>query len=183
MKTTVVLLADGFEETEALVPTDYLRRAGIRVVLAGIGGTEIRGSHGIRVLADAKIGDLGADIDCVLVPGGMPGAKNIAESPEAISLIRDVFAKGNLVAAICAAPVVVLANAAGILKEKKFTCFPGMENEADCGNFLEERVISDGNLITSRAAGTAGEFAMAIIARLAGADKAKEVADKVLLKP
>jgi protein deglycase len=180
MKKAIVLLAEGFEEIEALTPVDYLRRAGIEVTVAGIGGREIRGAHGIRVEADSRVEDAGSGYDCVIVPGGMPGSKNIAASMPSILLIREAFAEGRLVAAICAAPVVVLANSAGVLKERKYTCYPGMEKESSSGTFIEgKEVVVDGNLITSRAAGTADQFSAAIIQSLMGREFAKGVAEKV----
>jgi protein deglycase len=181
MKTAVIILAEGFEEVEALTPADYLRRAGISVTLAGVGGKEISGSHGIRVIADNRIEALGADFDCVVVPGGMPGSKNIAGSAAAVALIRGALAGGKIVAAICAAPAVVLGNAAGVLEGRRYTCFPGMERECAAGEFRPERVVVDGNLITSRAAGTAGEFSIAIVEAMVGTKEARELAERVLL--
>jgi 4-methyl-5(b-hydroxyethyl)-thiazole monophosphate biosynthesis len=108
MKKACVLLAEGFEEVEALTPVDFFRRAGIEVITAGIGGAEIKGSHGIEVRADVQLSASLKGFDCVVVPGGMPGSKNIAASDLACKLIVRSFESGALVAAICAAPVVVL---------------------------------------------------------------------------
>jgi protein deglycase len=181
MKTAVVFLAEGFEEVEALTPVDYLRRAGIEVKVAGIGSRDVVGSHGIGVLADTTVDELSGPFDCVIVPGGMPGAKNIAADEAAVAIIKDAFEGGRLVAAICAAPAVVLANAARILEGRMYTCYPGMERESSCGIFRSDRVVIDGNLVTARAAGVAGEFAAAIVEVLAGAKAARELEGKVLL--
>jgi 4-methyl-5(b-hydroxyethyl)-thiazole monophosphate biosynthesis len=182
MKTACVLLADGFEEVEAITPIDYLRRAGIEVQVLGLTGKLISGSHGIKVEANIGSEGLNGDYDCIVVPGGGRGADNIAASPAAVYLIKRHFGAGKLVAAICAAPAVVLHSACDILKGRRFTGFPGTETRVQGATFSEERVVVDGNLITSRAAGSAGEFAYAIVSALCGASEASSLASKVLLQ-
>lgn len=183
MKKVCVILADGFEEVEAITPADYLRRAGIEVVVAGIGGREIVGGHGMEFTADAALDDIDdEDFDCVVVPGGGGGSKAIAADQTAVKLIQRLAGKGRLVAAICAAPALVLGEACGMLGGRRFTCYPGMEKHVKGGLFEPSRVVVDGNIITARAAGCAGEFSIAIIHALAGAAKADEVADSVLLR-
>lgn len=182
MKKTCVILADGFEEVEAVTPIDYLRRAGIKVVVAGLGGREIVGGHGMEFTADAVLDDIDSeDFDCVLVPGGGGGSKAIAADQTAVKFIKRQAGKGRLVAAICAAPALVLGQACGMLGGRRFTCYPGMENLVPGGRFEASRVVDDGNIITARAAGCAGEFAVAIIRALAGGTKADEVSASVLL--
>jgi 4-methyl-5(b-hydroxyethyl)-thiazole monophosphate biosynthesis len=181
MKTACVLLADGFEEVEALTPIDYLRRAGIEVRVVGVTGREVAGSHDIRVTAEVRLSDITGDFDAVVVPGGARGAANLAASAGAVALIKRQFAAGRLVAAICAAPAVVLHGACGILGGRRFTGYPGTEADVTGAVFVAERVVQDGNLITSRAAGCAGEFSRAIVARLVGEEKAAELVEKVLL--
>lgn len=182
MKKTCVILADGFEEVEAVTPIDYLRRAGIKVVVAGLGGREIVGGHGMEFTADAVLDDIDSeDFDCVLVPGGGGGSKAIAADQTAVKFIKRQAGKGRLVAAICAAPALVLGQACGMLGGRRFTCYPGMENLVPGGRFEASRVVDDGNIITARAAGCAGEFAVAIIRALAGGAKADEVSASVLL--
>ncbi len=182
MKKACVLLAEGFEEVEALTPVDFFRRAGIEVITAGIGGAEIKGSHGIEVRADVVLSASLKDFDCVVVPGGMPGSKNIAASDLACKLIVRSFESGALVAAICAAPVVVLGPA-GLLKGRRFTCYPGMEKDAAGGLFSGERVVIDGNLITGRAAGCAGEFSLSVIRSLLGKGTGDKVREATLSRP
>ncbi|HWR12921.1 MAG TPA: DJ-1 family glyoxalase III [Rectinemataceae bacterium] len=184
MKKACVLIAEGFEEVEALTPVDYLRRAGVEVTLFGLGGRSVRGARGITVVADAVLEDASVDVgfDAVVVPGGMPGAKNLAESRAAREFIVRHFEGGKLVAAICAAPAVVLHEGCGILKGRRFTGYPGTERQVTGAVFTSGRVVVDGNLITSRGAGTAGEFAIAIIEALMGENAARTVADCVLLK-
>jgi protein deglycase len=181
MKRACVLLAEGFEEVEALTPVDYLRRAGVEVRTVGPGGREVRGAHGIVVRADAGPEGLAEVYDCVVVPGGSPGAANLAARAEVAALVKRHFAEGKLVAAICAAPALVLHGACGILAGKRFTGYPGTEASVSGASFSEDRVVMDGNLITSRAAGSAGEFSYAVVKALVGEDAADELASKVLL--
>jgi 4-methyl-5(b-hydroxyethyl)-thiazole monophosphate biosynthesis len=182
MKNACVLLADGFEEVEAITPIDYLRRAKIDVKIIGVTGKIVSGSHGIKVEADAGPEALGKDYDCIVVPGGGRGADNLAASPATTFLIQRHFGTGKLIAAICAAPAVVLHLSCGILTGKKFTCYPGLEAKVSGAQFSEERVVVDGNLITSRGAGTAGEFSAAIVAHLVGQSEADTLAQQVLLR-
>ena len=185
-KNAIVLLAEGFEEVEAVTPIDYLRRAGITVTIAAVGGNlSVKGARGITVNADALLRDIikqggTAAFDVVVIPGGMPGATNIAASKEAGALITEMASAGKLVCAICAAPAVVLAPL-GLLSGKKFTCYPGMEEKVQGGKWTDERVAIDGSIITSRGAGTAGEFAIAIIARLLSQVEGDKIAQAVLL--
>jgi len=182
MKTACVILADGCEEVEAITPIDYLRRAGVKVVVAGLGSREIIGGHGIAIAADVVLDDVDDDsYDCVVVPGGGGGAKAIAGDATAVALIKKQAGKGKLIAAICAAPAVVLGQACGILSGRRFTCYPGMESLVAGGRFEDERVVDDGDIITARAAGCAGEFAVAVARALVGGAKADELAASVLL--
>ncbi|MEI6386524.1 MAG: DJ-1 family glyoxalase III [Spirochaetota bacterium] len=186
MKQACVFLAEGFEEVEALTPVDYLRRAGVEVTTLAIGSLRVTGSHGIEVAADLSVADAagpaaGRDWDAVVVPGGQPGSSNIAASKEAIAIIMRQSARGGLVAAICAAPAVVLHGACGLLAGRRFTGYPGTEASVTGATFVPDRVVVDGNLITARAAGCAGEFSVAIVESLLGRDAAGELAGKVLL--
>jgi len=185
-KNAIVLLAEGFEEVEAVTPIDYLRRAGITVTIAAVSGNlSVKGARGITVNADALLRDIikrggTAAFDVLVIPGGMPGATNIAASKEAGALITEMASAGKLVCAICAAPAVVLAPL-GLLSGKKFTCYPGMEEKVQGGKWTDERVAIDGSIITSRGAGTAGEFAIAIIERLLSQAEGEKIARAVLL--
>jgi 4-methyl-5(b-hydroxyethyl)-thiazole monophosphate biosynthesis len=188
-KKIIVVLAEGFEEVEAVTPIDYLRRAGIEVTVAAL-GTErtVTGSRGITLCADTTLAEIlkakgGEPWDGIVLPGGLPGSDNLAASKELEALTKDMAAAGKLISAICAAPARVLARW-GLLAGKKWTCYPGQEVNArqfDAGDWKEDRVVVDGNLITSRAAGTAGEFACAIIEKLKGQAEAENLAEKVLI--
>ncbi|MDR1240175.1 MAG: DJ-1/PfpI family protein [Treponema sp.] len=187
-KKVLVLLADGFEEVEAVTPIDYLRRAGLDVTSAAIGKDRlVAGSRGISVTADttlaelAKTGRAGASAwDAVLLPGGGRGAANLAASPETGALLKDMAVAGKWIAAICASPAVVLAPL-GLLAGRRFTCFPGMEANVSGAKWTEDPVAADGNIITSRGAGTAGRWAVEIIGRLLGPAEGEKVARSVLL--
>ena len=189
-KKVLLLLADGFEEVEALTPAHYLRRAGIEVTLVSPGpNPAVKGAHGIQVMSDATITELAGlgqgsarSWDGILLPGGMPGAANIAASVPACTLIQEIAAAGKVVAAICASPAVVLAPL-GLLEGRRFTCFPGMEDKVRGGRWSKDRVVTDGSFITSRAAGTAGEWAAAIVAKFLNEGEAKKLAQQVLLFP
>ncbi|HQB07509.1 MAG TPA: DJ-1/PfpI family protein [Rectinema sp.] len=182
MKTACILLAEGFEEVEAITPADYLRRAGIDVTIAGITGKRVRGCHGIIIETDSGQEALDKDYDAILIPGGMPGARNLAENALVRGLIIRHYKKGKIIAAICASPALVLHAACNLLEGKKFTGYPGTEDQIKGGHFFPERVVVDGNIITSQGPGTAGEFAISIISLLEGPQKANEVAQHTLLK-
>ena len=186
-RSAIVLLAEGFEEVEAVTPIDYLRRAGIEVTVASVGGNLlVKGARGIVLDADFTLYDMvnqqgSAAYDAIIIPGGMPGAANIAASPEARTLITEMAAAGKRICAICASPAVVLSPL-GILAGKKFTCYPDMEGKVQGGHWSDQRVVIDGNIITSRAAGTAGEFSIAIISQLLGETEGNRLAQAVLLQ-
>jgi 4-methyl-5(b-hydroxyethyl)-thiazole monophosphate biosynthesis len=181
-KKALVLLAEGFEEVETVTPITYLRRAEIEVTVAAIGeNLTVKGARRIQMNADTTLEKAAnAGWDAVIIPGGLNGANNLAACGKTGTLLKEMAAAGKLVCAICASPAVVLAPL-GLLAGKKFTCYPGMEEKVKDGEWSENRVVVDGNIITSRAAGTTGEFAIAIIARLLGEDTAKKIADTVLL--
>ena len=184
----IVLLAEGFEEVEAVTPADYLRRAGFTVTIAAIGSSlAVKGARGITVHADITLQELiqqgkasAAEWDALIIPGGMPGAANIGASKDAEALITGMAAAGKYVCAICAAPAVVLAPL-GILKGKKFTCYPGMEGKVQGSIWSDDSVVIDKNIITSRAAGTAGAFAVAIIGQILGETERDRISQTVLL--
>lgn len=180
-KKAVLFLAEGFEEIEAVTPIDVLRRVGVAVTVAGVGGALRRGAKGLAVQADVAVADLAGEFDLMILPGGMPGAKNLAESPEVRALAQTMLAAGKLVAAICAAPALTLA-AWGFLNGRRATCYPGMESLFPAGvTFSPERVVCDGNIITSRGPGTALEFSLHLAALLAGdAAAAKTTGDMLV---
>ncbi|KNZ40161.1 DJ-1 family glyoxalase III [Acetobacterium bakii] len=178
----IVFLADGFEEVEALTVVDYLRRVKpITVDMIAIGdGLMVTGSHHITVKADRHIDDL-AKLDAyeaVIIPGGMPGAANLRDDPRVIKIIREMNDAGQLVAAICAGPIVL--EKAAIVAGKKMTSFPSFEKEFPHSSYQAEAVVRDGNIITSRGPGTAVDFALEIVTVLVGEEEAETLRKNIL---
>ena len=157
-----VFLAEGFEECEALVPIDILRRADIKVKTVGIGNKTITGSHNITVLCDLSEDDAVFDnLSGIILPGGMPGTLNLEKS-DTVQKFIDYAAENRLViAAICAAPSIL--GHKGILKGKKATCFTGFEKDLTGAIVSQEPVACDGNLITAYGAGAAFDFGFALL--------------------
>ncbi len=181
-KKAVVVLANGFEEIEALTVVDVLRRAGVEVVVAGVGGMNITAAHGVVCVADTQLEKLTGEFDCVVYPGGMPGSKNLGESAAAKELAEKMLAAGKLVAAICAAPVFTL-GAWGMLHNRTVTCFQGMETMfPPTVVFSPGRLVKDGNIVTSRAPGTTMEFALFLAGELAGAGVSAQLAKDMMVK-
>ena len=180
-KKAIVILAEGFEEIEAVTCIDILRRAGIDLTVAGLNSDEVRGSRGLVVKPDQNLDQAPGGFDACVLPGGMPGASNLAASKEVISMIKTMAGQGKLVAAICASPAVVL-TAAGLLENRSATCYPGMEDSFGPKTaYKKESVVIDGNIITSRGPATAMEFGLTIAERLAGKETAAKVRKAILI--
>lgn len=185
MKKAYVFFADGFEETEAVFPADIMRRAGITVELVSCGETKtVKGAHGISLVCDVTLAEASkaALPDAVVLPGGMPGAVNLAESDGVRSLVLAMNKAGKIVSAICASPAVAF-SAFGLLKGRNYTCYPGMEKEIApelAGNWKADRVVVDGNMVTSRGPGTAGEFGFALVEQLLGDGASKQLRQGML---
>lgn len=179
-----VLLAEGFEELEALTPVDLIRRAGIEVrtvAIGGVGDNKVKGAHGIEVMADIKDTELcDRRPSAVILPGGMPGTTNLGLSDTVAITLDNALSCGSLVCAICAAPSVL--GRAGYLVGKRATCFPGFEKYLEGAVISDERVVRDGNIITAKGAGCATEFALAIIEALTDAETADKVARDAFIK-
>lgn len=175
-KRVLCLLIDGFEEIETVTPVDLLRRAGVEVVIASLQDKTATGRGGIRLEADVVLADVDASsFDLLFIPGG-PGVGGLRSDGRAALLARDFADAGKPVAAICAAPLVLMD--AGLLKGKRFTAYHSVRGEL--GGGLDDRVVVDGDLITSRGAGTALDFALAIIVRLCGQAAADQVAEEIM---
>lgn len=170
-----LFLAEGFEEVEAIATLDVLRRAGVEVKTVGVTGPVVTGSHGVPVTADLAPEDaiMGQDLDGVILPGGMPGTKNLEASDLVKDFLRYCRERGLLMAAICAAPSVL--GHLGYLNGKKATCFPGFETELQGAVFTGDSVTEDGNVITGNGAGAAHLFGEAIAARYVGREAAHNV--------
>ena len=180
-KIALIILAEGFEEVEAIAVVDLLRRTGTRVIMAGLAALKVPSSRKITVEADVLLKDFTEMPDALILPGGIPGATNLAKSAEVATLVKKMNAAGKLIAAICAAPAAVLAPL-GILDGKKATCYPGCESDFSKKTIhSKDPVVVDGNIITSQGPGTALEFALAIAARLVGQEMAETIREKMLI--
>jgi 4-methyl-5(b-hydroxyethyl)-thiazole monophosphate biosynthesis len=175
----LVAMADGFEEIEALATVDILRRAGCEVVMAGVDAVNVTGSNGIRVACDCLIADAGTDFQAMVLPGGSKGSRNLAASWAVTEKMLMIASTGSVIAAICAAPAVVLWPA-GVLEGRQAVCYPGMEQQCPGFTFGTQRVCTDGNIITARAAGCTVEFALAIVEALVGTNERDRIARSIL---
>ncbi len=173
MATVLTVLAAGFEEIEAVSPIDLLRRSGVEVTVASLGpDLEVVGRSGIRLRADVSLAEvIHQTFDCLLLPGG-PGVKHLRADPRIVPLVQRHAADGSWVAAICAAPTVLLD--AGLLAGRRFTAHPSVASELPAA-LSAERVVQDGRIITSRGAGTAVDFGLAVVEALQGKARAEEV--------
>ncbi|MBQ7474667.1 MAG: DJ-1/PfpI family protein [Clostridia bacterium] len=178
-----VLLADGFEEVEAICPIDVLRRGGIGVRTVGVTGREVRGSHGLILRADLSADEAVAAArreppEMLVLPGGMPGTRNLDAWAGTDEMIAAVEAGGGFLAAICAAPSVL--GKRGKLAGRRACCYPGFEDMLKGAEVSNDPVTRDGKIVTSRGAGCAMKFALALLAALKGEAAAEETAKAVI---
>jgi len=179
-KRALIVLAEGFEEIEAIIPIDVLRRASVDVTTSCLGVKSVTGAHGIEIWADTALEDYEYLPDVVIFPGGIPGAENLARSAEVKKMIKRVSSEKRLIAAICAAPALVLAPT-GILNGREATCYPGLEKDFPPeAVYVKKNVVQDGNIITSRGPGTAFLFALKIAENLVGKTKTDMIAEQML---
>ena len=190
MKTAAVFFADGFEDIEALSPVDYMRRAGIEVITVGVKGMPfndtmiVTSSHKVPMIMDMSLqtfmSEYGDNLpDCIVCPGGGVGAINLSENPQLLDYIEKCNKAGKLVTAICASPAVVFGKT-DVLQGKKWTCYPGMENEAKAeyaGGYSNQVFITDENIVTSRGPGASEQFAMELVRILAGQETYQKIHD------
>lgn len=170
-----LFLANGFEEIEALATVDFLRRCSIEVTTAGVGTLDVKGAHGIVVLADTidSMVKLDDDLQAIVLPGGMPGTVNEEKSEYVQAAIDFCAENGRKIAAICAAPSIL--GHKGLLDGKKATCYPGYENQLGNAVHVDLPAVADGRFITGKGAGCTIEFAYEIAVSLGFEDKAREV--------
>ncbi len=183
MKKVLVPLAPGFEEIETVTVVDILRRAGARVTIAGTEEGPIEGSRGIRLIPDERMEQVDSkEFDLIVLPGGQPGTQNLNDNPRVQTLLKEMNEQKKQIGAICAAPLVL--QTAGLLKDKTATSHPSIQKELD-GNgirYSEDRVVVDGNLITSRGPGTAMEFALKLVELLFDRERLETVNNGVLAR-
>jgi 4-methyl-5(b-hydroxyethyl)-thiazole monophosphate biosynthesis len=183
MKKVYVFLADGFEDVEALIPVDVLRRGGVDVTTVSISDFPlVTSAHGVNIEADIMFeqGDF-SDADLIFLPGGMPGASNLFAHKGVCKVVVDQFAAGKKVAAICAAPGVVLGQL-GILEGKKATCYPGFEQMLDGATYTADLVTVDGNVTTAEGPAAAFPFAYELLAQLVDKKTSDQIAEGMRFK-
>ena len=173
----MVVLANGFEEIEAIASIDILRRAEVDVEIVGLTSKTVKGKNNVKIIADKKLGEI-KNFDKyqgIILPGGFPGYKHLLKSRKLIEIVRRFFVQGKLIAAICAAPLVL--KKAGILEDVKVTAYPTLEKEFK--NYVPSKVLRDRNVITARGPGAAIDFGLEIVRMVKGEKVAKEVRDKL----
>lgn len=175
-----ILLAEGFEEVEALTPVDLLRRAGIETKLVGVTRETVCGARGISVVTDLGMDEIDlSSADMLVLPGGMPGTTNLYADNRVTDAVRTMADADKYIAAICAAPSIILGGM-GLLEGRKATCYPGMEDGMKGAEAVKTTCVTDGKFITSCGVGGALDFACALITALAGREKADEIASSVV---
>lgn len=176
-----ILLADGFEEIEALTPLDVLRRAGLDVKTVATAGKIAVGSHGIPVVCDMTADEVEPSaVTAVIFPGGMPGALNLDAAPISDKIISAVLKNGGILAAICAAPLVL--GRRGLLRGKRATCYPGFESELDGAVCTGACTEVDGKIVTARGMGAALEFSLRLTEAIKGRAEAIKISESVCEK-
>lgn len=187
MPRALVFLAPGFEEMEAVITIDVLRRAEIEVVTAALGDvTTVTGSHDIPIEADTTLGELSSEteiFDAVILPGGMPGSVNLRDDARVSAWVLKTSENDGIVAAICAAPLAL--GHFGVLSGKAFTSHPSVREKLldTGGTYRDERVVTDGGVVTSRSPGTAFEFALTLVEILVDAESARTLSQSMLVQP
>jgi 4-methyl-5(b-hydroxyethyl)-thiazole monophosphate biosynthesis len=177
-----VLLGTGFEETEAIVPVDLLRRAGVDVITVGLNGKTVYGGHGIGIEADIRIEEMDlTQMDMVVLPGGLGGVASIRASQLAMDAIRFAHENRKWVAAICAAPTILAEM--GITDGRSAVCYPGCEEEMGPAHMEQDLpCVTDGHVITGTSAGCAVAFGLSLIQALKGADEARKIARQIVIR-
>jgi 4-methyl-5(b-hydroxyethyl)-thiazole monophosphate biosynthesis len=177
MPTVLTILAEGFEEVEAITPVDLLRRAGAEVTLASIGdGIHVTGRNGMTMHADTMLGTVEtATFDCVFLPGG-PGVKHLRDDPRVRAIVQRHAKSNQWVAAICAAPTVL--HDVGLLDGRRYTAHFSVANELT-DILADHRVVVDGRILTSRGAGTALDFGLLLVEKLFSSEKSLEVSRSI----
>lgn len=180
MKDLLILLADGFEDIEALTVADYLRRVDLDVDLVSISDNNVvKSAHGVKVLADKTFIEINfEDYKGLYIPGGLPGATNLAKDEKIVEAAEMYLKEDKYVAAICAGPIVL--DKAELLKNKKFTCFPGFEQNLSVQDRLDEPVVFDENMITAMGPSFAQVLAFELIKLFKGEGVAEEVKKSTL---
>lgn len=185
MRESYLFLADGFEEIEALTPVDVMRRAGMNIKTVSITNSlQVRGAHGVTINADLIYDNtLFDNPEWLILPGGMPGAQKLHDFAPLYGLLKKQVESANgLIGAICASPAVVLGQE-GFLKGRKATCYPGFEDMLIDAEYKDVKVIADDKFVLGNGPATALQWALAIVKKSLGEEKANSVANQMLLYP
>ena len=181
-KTALIVIADGTEELEAVTIIDVLRRGGVQVTVASVASLQITASRKVKLVGDCLIADCtDKTFDLIVLPGGLPGAEHLRDCAPLIDMLKSQKQAGRFYAAICAAPAVALAPH-GLLDGKKATCYPSCTDTLPDRTQADQRVVVDGNCITSQGPGTALEFSLELVRQLFDDDKARQVAEAMLAR-
>ena len=179
-----MFLADGFEEAEAICPADLIRRSRTSLTLVSIGkNQEVTGAHGMTLTADTTMEKLKKnkhlidDLEMVIFPGGMPGAKHLDECPDIDWILSLATEKGAYIAAICAAPMI--PGHRGLLSGHKATCYPSFEDQLEGAEVTDVPVVCDGKFITAKAMGAAIPFGLELVRVLCGLDEARKIRESI----
>ncbi len=180
MPKVALLLADGFEEVEAVAVVDILRRAGVDLVLVGLSKEPVSSARNVRIIPDVSIEEIRPEeLDMVVLPGGLGGVEKLRSDRRVYELLKALREKGRYISAICAAPTALASF--GLLEGKRSTVYPELKEQIKPALFVNEKVVEDSRIITSQGPGTAFAFGLRLVERLLGKDKAKEVAKKMLI--
>ncbi|MEN3033989.1 MAG: DJ-1 family glyoxalase III [Aquificaceae bacterium] len=181
MKKVAIILAEGYEEIEAVAPIDILRRAGVEVIIAGLSKEPVASARNLKILPDVTLDELNADeLEMVIIPGGSGGVERIKNDQRAKDLLDKMQQKGAYIGAICAGPTTL--ESFKMLQGRKITLYPALVSEIKSASVsLDSSVVEDGNIITSQGPGTALEFSLKLAEKLVGKEVAKQVAEKMLI--
>jgi 4-methyl-5(b-hydroxyethyl)-thiazole monophosphate biosynthesis len=181
-KRVLISVADGIEELEAIAIIDCLGRAGADLTIASTQKQQITTARKVKITADCLITDCSKKTyDLIVLPGGVPGAESFRDSKTLIEMLKKQKEAGRFYAAICASPAIAFAYH-GLLAGKKATCYPGMEGKLPDASAANQRIVVDGNCITSQGPGTALEFSLKLVELLFGNQKSQELAKAMLIK-
>ncbi len=169
------ILAEGFEETEFIAVTDLLCRANLDVCVVSVtSNLTVTGAHDFKIVADSLWDNVEFDdIDCIFLPGGMPGVTNLQSNKKVVETVKRFAEQDKFICAICAAPLVL--DDAGVLVDKKFTCYPSTVSQIKTGEYCDEAVVSDGKIITGKGVGTALDLGLAMIAAFCTEEKSESL--------
>ena len=181
MAKVAIILAEGFEEVEAIAPIDVLRRAGVEVIIAGLTPEPVASARNVKIVPDTTVDNLKPEeLDMVILPVGAGGVERLKQDPRVERLIKAMQEKKKLIGAICAAPTALAKF--GVLEGKRATVYPSLVEEIKPAHFVDQPVVEDENIVTSQGPGTALEFGLKLAEKLVGKEKAMEVAQRMLVR-